>query len=163
MGNPSPISIDLKSAQQCQHVNARGHRCRMFASSGHDSLCPHHLNQLKAARLKNDQAVAAELLGPIKDFSSSSSVNLFLGNLLKQLVLKRVRRRDAIAQAYICQLLLNTLPHIQRELEDKTDKEGCEELLRGFLQDCKASRAKQDSVGGPAVSSSSLDDSRQGH
>lgn len=161
MSNPSPISIDLKSAQQCQHINARGHRCRMFASGSHDSLCPHHLNLLKAARLKNDQAVAAELLGSIKDFSSSSSVNLFLGNLLKQLVLKRIRRRDAIAQAYVCQLLLNTIPHVQRELEDKRDNESAEELLRGFFADCKAARAKEDSDSSPDASTSTPDPREQ--
>ncbi len=152
MSNSHPVSIDTQSDQRCQHIDSRGHRCRMFTSGGHDSLCPHHLNRLKADRLKKDEAVASDLLGPIEDFSSPATVNFFLGNLLKELVHKRVRRRDAIAQAYICQLLLNTFPHIQREVDAETDREGCEELLKGFLEARRASLAKQDSGGGPSVS-----------
>ncbi len=124
----------------------------MLASGGHDSLCPHHLHRLKAERAKNDQAVAAELLGSIEDFSSPDSVNLFLGNLLTQLVHKRIDRRDAIAQAYICQLLLNTFPHMQREFDAQKDAEGCEELLKSFFEARRASLAKQDSGGASAVS-----------
>jgi hypothetical protein len=124
----------------------------MLTSGGPDSLCPHHLNRLKAERAKNDQAVAAALLGDIDDFSSADSVNLFLGNLLKELVHKRVDRRDAIAQAYLCQLLLNTFPHIQREFDLQRGAEGCEELLNSFLEARRASLAKQDSGGAPSVS-----------
>jgi hypothetical protein len=81
-----------------------------------------------------------------------TKVHHFLGTLLKQLVHKRVRRRDAMAQAYLCQLLLNTFPHLRRETEEETDREGCEELLKGFLEDRKAARAKQDSPGDSSVS-----------
>jgi len=152
MSNSLPVSIDTQSDQRCQHIDSRGHRCRMLTSGGPDSLCPHHLNRLKAERAKNDQAVAAALLGDIDDFSSADSVNLFLGNLLKELVHKRVDRRDAIAQAYICQLLLNTFPHILREVDAETDREGCEELLKGFLQARRASLAKQNSGDTSSVS-----------
>ncbi len=120
----------------------------MLTSSSHDSLCPHHLNRLKAERAKNDQAVAAALLADIDDFSTPSSVNLFLGNLLKELVHKRVRRRDAIAQAYLCQLLLNTFPHMLRVLDDEdegNDMEGAELLLKSFLEARTASAAQQNS------------------
>lgn len=99
----------------------------MFATDA-EGLCPHHLGRLQAERAKNDEAVA-ELLGPLEDFSSPASVNLFLGNLLKLMARKRIDRRDALAQAYICQLLLNTFPHIRRELESADGTQGIELLL----------------------------------
>lgn len=150
MSNTNPVSIDTQSQsdQQCQHLDSRGHRSRMLISGSHDSLCQHHLNRIKAERAKNDQAVAAALLGPIDDFSSPHSVNLFLGNLLKQLVHKRIDRRDAIAQAYLCQLLLNTFPHMLRVLDEEDeedDSEGSELLLKSLLEAARASTTKQNS------------------
>ena len=146
MSNSRPVSIDTQSDQRCQHIDSRGHRCRMFTSGNHDSLCPHHLNRLKADRLKKDEAVASDLLGPIEDFSSPATVNFFLGNLLKELVHKRVRRRDALAQAYICQLLLNTFPAMQRQLDSDSGAEACQLLLDSIAKSQRASLAKQDSV-----------------
>src|SRR5919108_492932 len=116
MSNSPDVCIAVPLARRCAHVNCRGHRCRMFATGAQEGLCPHHLGRLQAERAKNDEALA-ELMGPLEDFSSPASVNLFLGNLLKQMARKRIDRRDALAQAYICQLLLNTFPHIHRELE----------------------------------------------
>ncbi len=60
------------------------------------------------------EVLAADFLGDIRDFSTAGSVNLFLGNLVKQLARKRIARRDAIALAYISQLLLNSLPAVER-------------------------------------------------
>jgi hypothetical protein len=37
------------------------------------------------------------------------SEGLFIGNVVKQLARKRIERRDAIALAYLSQLLLNSL------------------------------------------------------
>jgi len=64
------------------------------------------------------EALAAELLGGIRNFSTPDSVNRFLGNLVKQLARKRIARRDAIALAYVSQLLLNTFPAMQRQRDD---------------------------------------------
>jgi len=60
---------------------------------------------------------AAELLACVSDFGDAASVNRFLGNLVKQVTLKRIPRRDAITLAYICQLLLiASAPSIERIL-----------------------------------------------
>lgn len=42
---------------------------------------------------------------------------------------KKIDRRDALAQAYVCQLLLNTFPHMRRELESDDGPEGMQLLL----------------------------------
>ena len=55
--------------------------------------------------------------------ADKSKGNLFLGNLVKQLARKRIVRRDAIALAYLCQLLLNSLPPMWKEIEWKEIEE----------------------------------------
>ena len=60
------------------------------------------------------EVLADDLLGDIHDFSTPASVNPFLGNLIKQLACKRIARRDAIALAYISQLLLNSFPALEK-------------------------------------------------
>jgi hypothetical protein len=124
----------------------------MFAADAGEGLCPHHLGRLQAERAKNDEAVA-ELLGPLEDFSSPASVNFFLGNLLKLMARKKIDRRDALAQAYICQLLLNTFPHMRRELESDDGPEGIQLLLDNIANSQKASPQAPDSGSSPADSS----------
>jgi hypothetical protein len=90
----------------------------MFVADAEQGLCPHRLGRLQAERM-----------GRLEEFSSPASVNFFLGNLLKLMARKRIDRRDALAQAYICQLLLNTFPHMRRELEPDHGPEGIQILL----------------------------------
>lgn len=106
----------------CQHVSPRGQRCRMLRAADHDSLCTHHLRQGSAAK-PDPEVLAAELLGSLNDFSTAESVNQLLGNLVKQLARKRIARLDAIAMAYMCQLLLNSLPPLKKELRAEHDEE----------------------------------------
>ncbi len=127
------MSSKLQSDEQCQHVNSRGRRCRMLIADDRTTLCPHHFNLSKAENRQQDEAVAAELLGSIGDFSSAGSVNLFLGNLLSLLARKRIDRRDAMAQAYVCQLILNTFPAIDRQIEAEKEGADLSEFLLGNL------------------------------
>ena len=78
------------------------------------------------------RALAAELLGGIRNFSKPDSVNRFLGNLVKQLARKRIGRRAALALAYISQLFLNTFPAMQRQ---RDDEEMHVDLTRELLAD----------------------------
>jgi hypothetical protein len=95
------------------------------------TLCAYHADRLKATVPAVDpEALAADLLGEIDDFSTAGSVNLFLGNLVKQLARKRIARRDAIALAYISQLLLNSLPALERAVEAKKEAEKKAEAVR---------------------------------
>ncbi len=112
-GARSAAKRDAHNVSSCHHIDARGYRCRMLCAPNY-SLCIQHAQRL--SRLKpDDDAVAAELLSSIEDFTTAASVNLFLGNLTKQLVRKRITRRDAVALAYLSQLLLNSLSAMNRE------------------------------------------------
>ena len=123
---PARSGAEAAEAALCQHLDARGHRCRML-SAPNGELCAHHAQRLSRSTPAND-AVAAELLSSIEDFSTAASVNQFLGNLTKQLVRKRIQRRDAIALAYLSQLLLNSLSAMSRE-EAQTQREEAQQPL----------------------------------
>ena len=116
----SEPTTSAAEAAFCHHLDARGHRCRMLAAPDGE-LCAHHAQRLSRSTPASD-AVAAELLSSIEDFSTAASVNQFLGNLTKQLVRKRIQRRDAVALAYLSQLLLNSLSAMNRE-ESQTQRE----------------------------------------
>jgi hypothetical protein len=86
----------------------------MLVMSATATLCAYH-SQRRLQTQRGGETAAAELLGCVSDFSDAASVNRFLGNLVKQVTLKRIPRRDAVTLAYICQLLLNSLGAINRE------------------------------------------------
>ncbi len=108
--NPNPET-------QCQQVFPSGRRCRLPRAKGHPSLCLHHSQQAQQAH--DAEAVAAQLLRQIEDFTSAAPVNQFLANLLKLTARGLVPRRDAAVLAYIAQSLLNGLAARRRELLDE--------------------------------------------
>jgi hypothetical protein len=99
---------------------------------------PINLAQCNAQSLQTDEAVANELLSGVEDFSTAASVNRYLGNLLKQIARKRIHGRDAIAQAYVCQLLLNSLPALDRQRERENPEPTVAERHAEFLAQLRA-------------------------
>jgi len=88
------------------------------------TLCPYHAECLKAAvPVVDPEVLAAELLDDIDSFTTADEVNLFLGNLVRQLARKRIARRDAIALAYISQLILTSQTAMAREAESEKETE----------------------------------------
>src|SRR6266849_5847855 len=130
----APLSATLHPAisPACQYTNTRGHRCHMLPADDHSSLCPHHVRQALKREQRQNEAVAKELLGDLQDFSTAGSVNYFLGNLVKQLARKRIARRDAIALAYVSQLLLNSVRALNRENKTEEDATAAQFLLQAF-------------------------------
>lgn len=129
----------------CQYRDARGRGCRMLAAYpanpisladdsaldlSTDGLCAFHARRLRD-RERAGQATAAELLASVSDFNDPPSVNRFLGNLLKLVAVKRIPRRDAVALAYISQLILNS-----QAAQDRR------ELMRLQIADLDAQRQK---------------------
>jgi hypothetical protein len=125
------------TVNQCQFQSARSQRCNMLIDTNHRhgtgpaTLCAFHAERLRAAVPAVDpEVLAAELLGGIDGFASADAVNLFLGNVVRQLARKRIARRDAIAFAYISQLLLNSLGALQKEAEVREEAERKAEAVR---------------------------------
>ena len=110
------------TVNQCQFQNARGQHCNMLIDTNHRhgtgpaTLCAFHAERLRAkVPLVDPEVLAAELLTDIDSFTTADEVNLFLGNLVKQLARKRIARRDAIALAYMSQLILTSQTSMARE------------------------------------------------
>jgi primosomal protein N'' len=131
------MSSKQLTVNQCQFQNARGQRCNMLIDTNHRhgtgqaTLCAFHAERLLAkVPLVDPEVLATELLGGIDGFASADAVNLFIGNVVRQLARKRIARRDAIAFAYLSQLLLNSLGALQKEAEVQEKAESKAEAVR---------------------------------
>lgn len=117
----------------------------MPATDSTKNFCSEHARQQKHQQTPDPEILASELLGELEDFSTADAVNHFLGNLVKQLARKRIARRDAIALAYLCQLLLNSLPPMWKEIEEERDVAAGHELLQSLARDRAARLAEEQS------------------
>src|SRR6266446_787755 len=134
------------SDHQCQFQNARGQRCNMLVDAAHrpangsatSTLCAYHADRLRAAvPIVDPEVLAAELLDDINSFTTADEVNLFLGNLVRQLARKRIARRDAIALAYISQLIFTSQTAMARERaaqEETVEEAEHARLIAGLRQ-----------------------------
>ena len=157
-------SVSTTADSRCQHISPKGNRCHMLIDQNHrpakgasrPALCAYHANRLKATVPAVDpEVLAAELLTDIDSFTTADEVNLFLGNLVRQLARKRIARRDAIALAYISQLILTSQTAMakQRAGEPDTSSEAALESLVATLRqanDQLGSRGNQQ-LPGPAA------------
>jgi hypothetical protein len=98
----------------CQHHTPSGRRCRMPVSDPDSGLCSRHA----ALRQKDlDQAdVASKLIGESEEFRSAVAINRSLGELYKLQARSLISPRRAAVMAYTANLLLRTLPAIEKEL-----------------------------------------------
>jgi hypothetical protein len=146
-----PVSpIAANTSPHCSHINSRGQRCRMLPAHG-SAFCAFHFRQAQAVQ-PDPEVLAADLLRDIEDFSTAASINAFLGNLVRQLARKRITRRDAIAFGYLSQLLLNSLPALDRQDEAEKDAEASQ-FLRDVLlrpRDSHADHAASERPAAPA-------------
>jgi hypothetical protein len=103
----------------CRQRTASGRRCRMAVSDPDSGLCSKH-----AAMLQKDldQAdLAASLIGNVQEFRSAADINHSLGELYKLQAHNKISPRRAAVMAYTCNLLLRTLPAIEREVNPVGD------------------------------------------
>ncbi len=156
------MSPKQNSDHQCQFQNARGQRCNMLVDAAHrpangsatSTLCAYHADRLRATvPVVDPEVLAAELLDDINSFTTADEVNLFLGNLVRQLARKRIARRDAIALAYISQLILTSQTAMARQRAadepDAATEAEFAHLIAGLRQRSSelALRANQQSTG----------------
>jgi hypothetical protein len=157
-------SVSTTVDHHCQHISPKGNRCHMLIDQNHrpangasrPTLCAYHADRLRAPfPVVEPEALAAELLADIDSFTTADEVNLFLGNLVRQLASKRIARRDAIALAYISQLILTSQTAMarQRAVEPEAANEAVfDSLIAGLRQRSSqlASLGTQQSTGAAA-------------
>jgi hypothetical protein len=127
------MSAKPLTANQCNHINARGRRCRMLSASDEESFCSHHLTQ-SAVSHPDGEALVAELLNSTGDLASAGDVNAFLGNVVKLRARRLIDRKDAIAFGYLSQLLLCTLSGMAKKLEAESDAIELEEVNKDIAR-----------------------------
>jgi len=140
----TPVSTTIDS--HCQHISPKGNRCHMLIDQNHrpangaarPTLCVYHADRLRASvPVVDPEVLAAELLDDINSFTTADEVNLFLGNLVRQLARKRITRRDAIALAYISQLIFTSQTAMARERaaqEETVEEAEHARLIAGLRQ-----------------------------
>jgi hypothetical protein len=141
---------------RCRYVSADGRRCAMLRGKGHPSLCPQHRRQQLAAQA-DAAAVATELLGAIENFQTASAVNQALGRLLVLVAGNRISSRRGALLAYICQLLLTSLPRVEHEAVRTKGHDAWDHTLRRAL---KSLHAAGSSGGTQAILQQSTGDSQ---
>ena len=107
---PATTSVTLI---RCRHIDRLNRQCRLSTIPNLE-LCPHHARLLEKQHQRHNDNTAAELLGELTDFSTPDAINALLGNLVRQLARKRIARLDAIAIAYVAQLLLGSIASMDR-------------------------------------------------
>jgi len=104
---------EAKGAARCQHRTRTGRRCRHSVSHAAAGLCSRHAKSRQKYRQEAD--LSATLLGQLTELSSACDINKVLSNLFLALTQDRIAARRAAVLAYIGNLLLRTLPAMDRE------------------------------------------------
>ena len=127
---------------RCKYKTADGRCCTMLRMDDHPSLCYQHWRyQVFQPENEDPESVAAELLGSVEDFTTAAAVNKVLSRLLALLARKRLPPRNAAVLAYICQLLLNTLPAVEHEIARTEGYSGWQHALHQALQNLRSSKS----------------------
>jgi len=109
-------AYDPMQMNRCHHRDTAGRRCRSQRMSGHPTFCVRH-NRPEPEPTELPLDLSGELLGPIQDFRSAASITYILGRLLLLKAAGVISARDASVVAYICQLLMQNLPNIRKEID----------------------------------------------
>lgn len=117
----------------------------MTVAPTHDTLCIHHLQQQLASQ-PDPETLAADLLDGTGNLNTADRVNALLANTVKQFARQRIDRADALAMGYLAQMLLNTVPGVQKEHQAIRSAEA-RHALRKSLAESQARR----SAGQPAA------------
>jgi hypothetical protein len=101
--NSNPLS-DLS---RCQHRFPSRRRCRLPVSDSRSGLCASHARELQQRELAD---LSSGLVGQVTKFETYDDVNDVLSRLLILTSQDRVSPRRAAVIAYICNLLLRSIP-----------------------------------------------------
>ena len=120
MNSNSPVDCSAGTQEthspRCQHRTRTGRRCRHSVSDAATGLCSRHL--LSRPKHPHEADLTAVLTGQLTNFVSAADINEVLSRLLIVLTQDRISARRAAVIAYISNLLLRTLPAIDRDLDE---------------------------------------------
>jgi len=100
---------------RCAFRDPAGRRCRLPRKPTHPDLCAHHARIYLDGAPEDPKTLLAEILGLEPDLRTAQGINRTLGKLLELLISRRLPARQVALAGYLCQLLLQTLTHFERE------------------------------------------------
>jgi hypothetical protein len=137
----------IDPAIRCHYRDSAGRRCRLPRERAHPTFCSRHARPARpadpgfgapgkgAVPVGNVAAdLSMELLGPLKDFRTFTSINYTLGRLLILKAADQISARDAATVAYICQLLFQTVPGVRKEMQWSRGHDPDDADLHGVLE-----------------------------
>jgi hypothetical protein len=125
---------DTDLARRCHYRDSAGRRCRLPRQKSHPTFCARHARPAVSDPNAHSPDISAELLGPLCDFRTATSINYTLGRLLIYKAAGEISARDASIIAYICQLLMQTIPGVRKEMSLSRYQDAEGENLRSVLQ-----------------------------
>jgi hypothetical protein len=110
----------------------------MFCAPDHPDLCHHHAQrELRALDSVPPEPVAAQVLGPVRDFRTAAAINSALGNLFVELADGRIDPRRASVLTYMAQTLQQTLKRVGWEQIDRQPTANLQAALSAVLKAAK--------------------------
>jgi hypothetical protein len=103
----------------CHHRTVSGRRCCLRVLNPQSHLCFRHAQLRQKKRHAAD--LAGDLAGQLTEFTTAADLNTFLSRLLLLQAHDRIAPRRAAVMAYTCNLLLRTLPAMDREINGDDD------------------------------------------
>ncbi len=107
---------EIDPSIRCHYRDSAGRRCRLPRMQSHPTFCIRHARPAAPEPTVPELDLSQELLGPLTDFRSATSINYTLGRLLILKAAGHISARDASIVAYICQLLMQTVPAVRKEM-----------------------------------------------
>ena len=129
----SPVSdkIDAPASPRCTFSYSDGRRCRMLCRPPHLSLCPFHARE--ELQILEAGKIAAAFASVTGGFYTFTDVNQALGTLFRFVAANRIPPRSAVTLAYLGQLLLQSIPGVEREANLVRGRDGWRNLLTFVL------------------------------
>src|SRR5271163_924315 len=124
----------IDSIIRCHHRDSAGRRCRLPREKSHPTFCTVHIRPAAPDSTIPPADVSAELLGPLNDFRTNTSINYTLGRLLILKSAGQISAKDAAVVAYICQLLLQSVPGVRKEMSWSRGQSPEDQDLRAVLK-----------------------------
>jgi hypothetical protein len=150
----SPASRKSSRDNLCQFPFSDGRTCRMPRWTKHRTLCVFHARAEQ--QLLAVEQVGRQLVSLSGEFKTASDINHALGKLFSLVARNRIARRDAVALAYIGQLLLQSLPQVRTEIKTALGYRAWDATVQDALCDAEP---ESDEAQDSDDSDSSADDS----
>ena len=111
-----PASVP-PDGRRCTFTSKHGKRCRSVRVEG-DTLCYFHFSRTQRQKPEPDPGlVAAEILSPEQALDSAQAVNTALTRVFRLVLQGRLSTRHATTLGYVAQLILFSVPQMQRQAQ----------------------------------------------